>query len=341
MDMGWRLFGRTRGPENVSNVWGQRGHVKTLAAAFSRLYTHDMALFGGIEAGGTKFICGIGTCPDDLEVHAFPTVGPVENVRQAVQFFQDKADSQLAGLGIASFGPIDLDRTSATYGYITTTPKTAWRNIDLVGALSKGLSLPIAFETDVNAAALAEAEWGASRDVEDSVYITVGTGIGGGVVVNGEAVHGLLHPEIGHIRVAHDLDNDPFTGSCQFHGDCLEGLASAPALSQRWGRPPESLPATHPAWELEARYLASVIAILVYTLSPHRIILGGGVMQHDALFPMIRRNVGHFMNGYIAKPQLREEIDRYIVPPGLGRHSGVLGAILLASRCYQRPSTQD
>jgi fructokinase len=203
------------------------------------------------------------------------------------------------------------------------------------------LAVPVAFETDVNAAALAEAEWGASRDVEDSVYITVGTGIGGGVVVKGEAVHGLLHPEIGHIRVAHDLDKDPFTGSCQFHGDCLEGLASGPALSQRWGRPPENVPATHPAWELEAHYLASAIAILVYTLSPHRIVLGGGVMQQDALFPMIRRNVVRFMNGYIAKPQLREEIDRYIVPPGLGRYSGVLGAILLAGRCRQRPAAQD
>lgn len=298
-----------------------------------------MPVFGGIELGGTKFVCGIGTCPDDLEVHSFRTVGPVESVRQVIDFFQDKAGSRLAGLGIASFGPIDLDRTSATYGYITTTPKTAWRNFNLVGTLSKGLAVPVMFETDVNAAALAEAEWGASRGVEDSVYITVGTGIGGGVVVKGEAVHGLLHPEIGHIHVAHDLEKDPFTGRCQFHGDCLEGLASGPALSQRWGRPPEGLPATHPAWELEAHYLASAIAILVYTFSPQRIILGGGVMQQDALFPMIHRNVVHFMNGYIAKPQLREEIDRYIVPPGLGRHSGVLGAILLAGRCYQRPAT--
>jgi len=300
-----------------------------------------MALCGGIEAGGTKFVCGIGTCPDDLEVHSFRTVGPVESIRQAIQFFRDKGGTRLEALGIASFGPIDLDRTSPTYGYITTTPKTAWRNFDLVGALSKELAVPVAFETDVNAAALAEAEWGASRDVGDSVYITVGTGIGGGVVVKGEAVHGLLHPEIGHIRVHHDLDKDPFTGSCQFHGDCLEGLASGPALSQRWGRPPESVSATHPAWELEAHYLASAIAILVYTLSPHRIILGGGVMQQEALFPMIRRNVVRFMNGYIAKPQLREEIDRYIVPPGLGRYSGVLGAILLAGRCRQRPAAQD
>lgn len=300
-----------------------------------------MALCGGIEAGGTKFVCGIGTCPDDLEVHSFRTVGPVESIRQAIQFFRDKGGTRLEALGIASFGPIDLDRTSSTYGYITTTPKTAWRNFDLVGALSKELAVPVAFETDVNAAALAEAEWGASRDVGDSVYITVGTGIGGGVVVKGEPVHGLLHPEIGHIRVPHDLAKDPFPGSCQFHGDCLEGLASGPALSQRWGRPPESLPTTHPAWELEAHYLASAIAILVYALSPYRIILGGGVMQQDALFPMIRRNVVHFMNGYIAKPQLREDINRYIVPPGLGRYSGALGAILLAGRCCQRPANQD
>src|SRR6476620_6546566 len=282
-----------------------------------------MALCGGIEAGGSKFVCGIGTCPEDLEVHSFRTVGPVESIRQALQFFRDKAGTRLTGLGIASFGPIDLDRTSPTCGYITTTPKTAWRNFDLVGALSKELAVPVAFETDVNAAALAEAEWGASRDVQDSVYVTVGTGIGGGVIVQGGAIHGILHPEMGHLLVPHDVHKDPFVGSCEFHGDCLEGLASGPALSKRWGRPAEDLPADHPAWELEAHYLAGAISTLVYTVSPHRIVLGGGVMQRKELFPWIRRKVVRLINGYIAKPQLNEEIDRYIVPPRLGRYSGV------------------
>jgi fructokinase len=161
------------------------------------------------------------------------------------------------------------------------------------------------------------------------------------VIVKGKAVHGLVHPEIGHLRVSHDVHRDPFTGMCQFHGDCLEGLASGPALSQRWGRPAEDLPPTHPAWELEAQYLASAISILVCTLSPQRIILGGGVMQREELFPLIRRNVTRLINGYIAKPQLSEQIDRYIVPPRLGRYSGVLGGILLASRCYGRPAARE
>lgn len=289
-------------------------------------------LIGGVEAGGTKIVCGIGTGPDDLESVTFPTVTPDENIRQAIQFFRNKTGPKLAALGIASFGPIDLDPKSTSYGHITTTPKEDWQNFNIVGAMAKALSVPVAFETDVNAAALAEAEWGAARDVEDCVYITVGTGIGGGVVVKGRAVHGLLHPEIGHLRVPHKVEEDAFPGSCPFHGDCLEGLASGPAMAKRWGCPAESLPATHPAWELEADYLAAAIATLTCTVSPHRIILGGGVMQQDALFPMIRRKVVRLINGYIAKPQLNEGIDLYIVPPHLGRHSGVLGAILLAGR---------
>lgn len=299
-----------------------------------------MDLFGGVEAGGTKFVCGIGTCPDDLEVYTFPTGEPMESVRQAIDFFRQKAGARLTALGIASFGPIDLARDSSTYGTITTTPKTAWRNFDLLGAFSNGLAVPCAFETDVNAAALAEAEWGASRDVQNSVYITVGTGVGGGVIIDGSAVHGLLHPEIGHLRVSHDVQRDPFRGSCEFHGDCLEGLASGPALLQRWGRPAEDLPNSHPAWELEAHYLASAISSLIYTVSPHRIILGGGVMQRDELFPLIRGEVSRLVNGYIAKPPLNEELDGYIVPPALGKYSGVLGGILLASRHSRRAASR-
>ena len=289
-----------------------------------------MALFGGIEAGGTKFVCGIGNGPDTLEVASFPTGEPAESLRQAITFFRDTAGRRLAALGIASFGPIDLERTSPTYGHITTTPKTAWRDVDIVGTLTGALGVPVAFETDVNAAALAEAKWGAARDVEDCVYMTVGTGIGGGVLVNRRPVHGLLHPEIGHLRIP-QLREDPFSGSCAFHGNCLEGLASGPALTARWGCPPERLPDDHPAWEFEAHYLAIALVNLIFSVSPHRIILGGGVMQHHALLPLIRRKVVSLLNGYIAKPRLNEAIDSYIVPPQLGRHSGVLGAILLAS----------
>jgi fructokinase len=294
-----------------------------------------MDVFGGIEAGGTKFVCGIGTGPEDLQVISFPTASPEESIPQAIRFFRNAAGSRLRGLGIASFGPIDLDANSATYGYITTTPKTAWREFNIVGALAKALAVPVAFETDVNAAALAEAEWGAARDVEDCLYITIGTGIGGGVVVRRRPVHGLLHPELGHLRVAH-LEEDTFPGSCPFHGNCLEGLASGPALSKRWGCPAEELPANHPAWELEAHYVAHALSSVILTVSPHRIILGGGVMQQETLLPLIRRNVVLLLNGYIAKTQVKEGIDRYIVPPQLGRHSGVLGAILLAGRCADK-----
>ncbi|HTL61454.1 MAG TPA: ROK family protein [Nitrospira sp.] len=290
-----------------------------------------MEIFGGIEAGGTKFICGIGTGPHDLQVVSFPTVAPDETIRQAIRFFRDAAGPRLSAVGIASFGPIDLDQKSATFGAITTTPKTAWRNVNLVRTMANALAVPVAIETDVNAAALAEAEWGAARGLEDCVYVTVGTGIGGGVVVRGRPVHGLLHPEIGHLRIP-QLQEDGFPGSCPFHANCLEGLASGPALLKRWACAPESLPVTHPAWKFEAHYLAVAISTVLYTLSPQRIILGGGVMQQAVLFPMIRRNVMQIVNGYIDKPQVQESIDGYIVPPQLGTHSGVLGGILLAHR---------
>jgi fructokinase len=289
-----------------------------------------MALFGGIEAGGTKFVCGIGDSPDTLEAASFPTGEPAESLQQAITFFRDTAGRRLAALGIASFGPIDLECTSPTYGYITTTPKTAWRHVDIVGTLTRALGVPVAFETDVNAAAIAEAKWGAARDVHDCVYITVGTGIGGGVLVNRRPVHGILHPEIGHLHLP-QLREDPFSGSCAFHGNCLEGLASGPALSARWGCSPERLPADHPAWELEAHYVAVALVNLICTLSPQRIVLGGGVMQQPVLLPLIRRKVVSLLSGYIAKPELNEAIESYIVPPQLGGYSGVLGAILLAS----------
>jgi len=298
-----------------------------------------MSVFGGIEAGGTKFVCGIGTGPEQLETVSFPTGAPTETLSRAVEFFRTSAGHQLSALGIACFGPINLDRKSPRFGEITTTPKAAWRNVNIVEALAKALGVPVVFETDVNAAALAEAEWGAARGIEDCIYITVGTGIGGGVVVRGRPVHGLMHPEIGHLQVP-PREDDRFAGSCPFHGNCLEGLASGPALTARWGCAAETLPSGHPAWELEAHYLAAAVSTVVYTLSPHRVILGGGVMHQAALFPMIRQKVMRITNGYIDKPQITEAIDRYIVPPQLGSHSGVLGAMLLAARAFNdREST--
>jgi fructokinase len=200
-----------------------------------------MRVFDGIEAGGTKFIRGVGTCPDDLTVISFPTESPTETIGKAVRFSRQKAKDGLAAIGIGSFGPIDCDPHSDGYGYIINTPKPGWHNYDFVGAISRARTIPVAFDTDVNAAALAESRWGAAKGVDDFIYLTVGTGIGGGVVVNGQLVHGLMHPEMGHIRVPHNFQGDPFPGNCPFHNDCLEGLASGQAIRNRWGQDPKDL----------------------------------------------------------------------------------------------------
>jgi len=192
------------------------------------------------------------------------------------------------------------------------------------------------FDTDANAAALGEATWGAAKGLDTFVYVTVGTGIGGGGMANGQLLHGLLHPEMGHVRVPHDLDQDPYSGACPFHGDCFEGLAAGPALLGRWGSPAEELPADHPAWRLEAHYLGLGLANLIYTLSPQRIILGGGVMQHTALFPMVRRNVQQLLHGYLPAPAILEHIEEYIVPAALGNRAGISGAMALARKAIHR-----
>ena len=291
-----------------------------------------MTLYGGIEAGGTKFVCVVGTGPDDIRARTrFPTTTPEETLSQAVDFFRPFA-AELAGIGVGSFGPVDLNPRSSTYGYITTTPKPGWQNTNVKGYLEEALHVPVAFETDVNAAAWGEHRWGAAQDVDTFVYITVGTGIGGGAMVNGQLVHGLLHPEMGHMRIPHDREADPFDGICPFHGDCLECLASGPAVAARWGQRGETLPPDHPAWDLEARYLGLAVANLVCTLSPQRIILGGGVMHQRHLFPRIRQVVQDALAGYVNSPALKEAIEDYIVPPGLGDHAGVLGALALARR---------
>jgi fructokinase len=234
-------------------------------------------------------------------------------------------------LGVASFGPIDLDPASPTFGYITTTPKVGWRFTDVVGALRSALGVPVGWETDVTGAALGEHRWGAGRDVPNLVYLTVGTGIGGGALVDGRPVHGLLHPEMGHLLVP-PLDGDTFAGICPYHGRCLEGLASGPALHRRLGRPPEEVPPDDPVWELEASYLAAGIHQIVHVLSPQRVIVGGGVAGAPGLLQRVRRHVVRLNQGYLAQAAVGEAIDSYIVPPGLGERAGVLGALELARR---------
>jgi fructokinase len=290
------------------------------------------ALYGGIEAGGTKFVCAVGTGPDDIRAEIrFPTARPVETLQKTIDFFkeQEKRFGRLAAMGIASFGPVDLNPASPFYGFVTSTPKPGWANTDITGIIRKEFDVPIGFDTDVNGAALGEWRWGAAYGLDTFIYLTIGTGIGGGAMVNGKLVHGMLHPEMGHILVPHDHQRDPFLGNCLYHGDCLEGLSTGPAVEKRWGQRGETLPIDHPAWELEAHYIALALVNFVLTLSPQRIILGGGVMQQQQIFPMIRANVQKSLNGYIRSEQIFEKIDDYIVPPALGGRAGVLGAIAL------------
>lgn len=292
-----------------------------------------MPLYGGIEGGGTKFVCAVGSGPDDLERQVrFATSTPEENIAEALAFFA-QAQRELGALravGIASFGPIDPDPRSPTFGYVTTTPKPGWAHTDFAGQVRRALGVPVGFDTDVNVAALGEHRWGAAQGMDTFVYLTVGTGIGGGAMVGGQLVHGLLHPEIGHMRIPHDLARDPYEGFCSYHGDCLEGLACGPAISARWGVPASELPADHQAWTLEAEYLAYGVVNLILTLAPQRVIMGGGVMEQTQLFALIRHKVQVLLNGYVNRPSIITEIDDYIVPPSLGSRSGVLGAIALA-----------
>jgi fructokinase len=291
-----------------------------------------MALYGGIEAGGTKFVCAIGTSPGDIRAETrFPTTSPEETISQAVAFFREHhRQTPLTAIGIAAFGPLDPDPRSATFGYITTTPKPGWGQTNLVGPLRQALGLPVGFDTDVNGAALGEFRWGAAQGLDTFVYLTVGTGLGGGGIVNGKLLHGLMHPEMGHMSIPHNWDADPYTGYCPYHGDCWEGLAAGPAFEGRWRRRAEHLPLEHPAWELEAHYLALGLVNIICMLSPQRIIMGGGVMVQRHLFPLIHNQVYTLLNGYIQMPALLEAMDHYIVPPGLGNQAGVLGALALA-----------
>ncbi|MEN8173688.1 MAG: ROK family protein [Chloroflexota bacterium] len=288
-------------------------------------------LFGGIEGGGTKFVCAVGTGPEDIHAEIrFPTTTPMETLGKAVDFFKEQ--SRLAAVGFASFGPLDLNSTSPTFGNIMATPKSGWSNADIVSPLRTAMNLPVGIDTDVNAAALSEWRWGAAQNCDPVLYLTIGTGIGGGVIANGKLLHGLVHPEMGHNPLPHDISKDPFLGVCPFHDDCFEGLASGTAIEKRWGQKAENLPAGHPAWELEAHYIALALTSYIYTLSPQKIVLGGGISQQGSLLPLVHRKVQGLLNDYIQSPIITNKIDDYIVLPGLGNRSGVLGAIALAEQ---------
>lgn len=292
-------------------------------------------VFGAIEAGGTKFVCAVGSGPDDIRAETrFPTETPDVTMAQAIAFFQEQQEvhGPLAAIGISAFGPIDPLPGSPTYGYITTTPKTLWQNTPVVAMVQEHFDVPIGFDTDVNGAALGEYRWGAAQGLDTFVYLTIGTGIGGGGMVGGKLMHGMMHPEMGHMYVPHDWDRDPFAGVCPYHGDCWEGLANGPALEARWKQRGETFPPDHEAWLLEAHYIALGLVNIITIVSPQRIILGGGVMGQRHLFPLICREVKHQLKGYIQMPQIIEKLDEYIVPPGLGSRAGMLGSIALAEQ---------
>jgi len=296
-------------------------------------------LIAAIEAGGTKFNCAVGTGPDDLRLYTrIETSSPTDTVREVLTFL-DQASREfgkLSAIGVASFGPVDLNQHSDTYGYITTTPKPDWKYTDLLGSLREVFHLPMGFDTDVNAAALAESTWGSGQGCDPLVYLTVGTGIGGGVMVNGKPLHGMLHPEIGHLFVPQIMSEAPEPdGICPFHGSCLEGLISGPAIASRWGGPAEDFPPDHECWGEFSTLMALGLVNLILTLSPQRIILGGGVMHQEHLFPTIREEVQRLMNGYLNAREMMEDIDNYIVPPGLGDHSGLLGALALGRQAMR------
>ncbi|NWO21406.1 ROK family protein [Oribacterium sp. oral taxon 102] len=283
-------------------------------------------LYGALEAGGTKMICALG---DEngriLEQISLPTIEPSVTMPRIIEYFRDK---EITGLGIACFGPIDLNPNSATYGFITTTPKLKWANFNIVRTMKEALHIPIGFDTDVNGSLLGEVCYGAAKGLENVLYLTIGTGVGGGVMANGRLLHGMLHPELGHITML-PHPSDSYRGHCPYHGICFEGMAAGPAIEERWGRKGAELADLPEVWELEAYYIAQALKNLILTLSPERIILGGGVMHQLQLFPMIRASVLTQLNGYLDTKELRD-IDHYIVPASLHDDQGIMGCIKLA-----------
>jgi fructokinase len=295
-------------------------------------------LYGSIEAGGTKFVCSVASGPEHIvEEVRFPTTTPDETLGKAIHFFQPYVRSgQVRTIGVGCFGPLDLTPDSPTYGFITATPKPHWSNTNVRGNLQHALHVDIAFDMDVNAAAVGEARWGASRGIDPSLYLTIGTGIGGGYLVHGKPLIGMLNLEMGHLRIPHNRELDPFHGSCPFHGDCFEGLASGPAIEKRLGVQGAVVPEEDAFWDLEADYIASALMNYILTLSPKRIILGGGVMQREFLFKKVRSRVSELLNGYVSSPSILKDIDHYIVPPGLGNQAGSLGGIAMAIQLEEK-----
>lgn len=283
---------------------------------------------GALEAGGTKMVCAVGNEQGEIwEQTVIPTETPEKTIPEIIRFFAGKS---LDALGVGCFGPIELDRSNKKYGYITSTPKAAWRDYPMVHTLMKELHCPVGFDTDVNSSVLGESVYGQAKGKKNVVYLTIGTGIGAGILVEGQLLHGMLHPEAGHILVrVHEKDH--FAGICSYHGACFEGMASGPAIEARWGRKAAELKDRREVWELEAYYIAQALCSYILTLSPEMIILGGGVMHQEQLFPFIHQQVLSMLNGYLRTEEL-ERIADYIVPASLADKQGILGCFELAKR---------
>ncbi|MBQ8506606.1 MAG: ROK family protein [Clostridia bacterium] len=283
---------------------------------------------GALEAGGTKMVCAIGDENGNVfERESFPTRMPEETMPPIIAYFKEKG---IEALGVSSFGPLNLDENDPHYGDITTTPKPGWANYPLRRVLMEELNVPVGIDTDVNGAAMAEALIGAGKGLDSLVYYTIGTGIGGGAMVSGKRLHGLVHPEMGHMLLRPHKDDPTPHGFCPYHDGCLEGMANGPAIEKRWGVSAKELAPDHPAWDLEAEYLAQMCVNTIVVLSPKMIVLGGGVMHQMHLFPKIRKRTQELLNGYVAHDAIRENIDNYIVPPALGDNAGAAGSLLLA-----------
>ncbi|PKM93938.1 MAG: fructokinase [Firmicutes bacterium HGW-Firmicutes-1] len=289
-------------------------------------------LLGAIEAGGTKIICAVGNEQGKiLNLIRIDTDIPEVSIPKVIEYFKK---NPVEAIGVGTFGPAGVNPASPDYGYILKTPKLAWANFNFLGALKEHFNVPMCFDTDVNGAALGEHLWGAAKEVHSCLYITVGTGIGAGAYIDGKLLHGLLHPEMGHILVK-PYPRDTYGGCCPFHGSCLEGMASGPSIEKRWEQKAHLLHPTHIAWEIEAYYLAQGILSYILILSPEKIILGGGVMGQQHLLPLIRKNVQSLLNGYLKLEELNASIDQYIVSPKLGENAGTYGALALAIQAIQ------
>lgn len=294
-----------------------------------------MAQYIGIEGGGTKFVCVYGSGPDDLHDRTVIDTGaPEQTMPKVMEYIKNvQKKVKIDAIGVCIFGPLDLNKSSPMYGHIRPSAKVEWSDYDVVGVLKKEFNLPVGFDTDVNGAAIGEYRWGAAQGLTDFVYLTVGTGIGGGAMSNGKLLHGIMHPEMGHMMVYQDKEVDPFEGVCACHKNCLEGLASGPSMKVRWNVDSAlDLPSNHIAWEIEARYLGLALASYVLILSPQKIILGGGVMRQSHLMPMVRDEMVKALNGYVMVDAVIKNNEGYVVPPGLGENSGICGALALAEQ---------